>query len=675
MNNLPFDIYVEIFNYFSTKELLNYRLLSKKFKKIIEQSLKFRPIRCTNKVEDLSMFQYVEKIDLQMCRLITDNMLKDLKNVTCINLYGCSGITDVGLKYLKNIKEINLTGCHKITNNGLKKLRDVKFIDISYCHKITGEGLVHFNKYPTVVIDDCRGICKKSIKVLSDIGAVRIISDYNHSFLKPHLRQPTILKVVDTYNNNFLSEDKNEISIQCKEGSIKYVSREASKTINKIRCQLFDNIYNLDKSKRDTIFMRNYESLLPNPKFLSYNDAIGRLYRNDQVKKLIENLKIHQLDILIGGSMGLSCVYADANFIPNDLDLYIKNINKQKMLLIEKIFYETFLIHTMVVIRNAITMTWYIQLIDEFILTVQLNLFDINSWSEVLVTYHSDLTCIGYEVLSGKFIYLKNRWENILTSKHHYFSNILNMDFSDNIINACVKYRKRGFNCVPLMVENPKDDLTSSNLTLSNRYSRTDSYQFMHTNSDVIQNLMHQYYDMTFGSMSGPPINIFGRTPKNCLANILCEKYVNTANIAFGSSVNYLFRNYEKSPDIIFLSVYKILLKQKQYKKIHNSQILHAKTFLNMPKNLKMKNGRYCDDHSKADDHNLPLRAQGDDIDDEYYTVGVKCPKCSEIISLKSYLNYTMGPKHYKKYCCDDLLESSQLDNFNYQWYPQLFIV
>jgi hypothetical protein len=652
MNNLPFDIYVEIFNYFSTKELLNYRLLSKKFKEIIERSLKFRPIRCTNKVENLSMFQYVEKIDLQMCRLITDNMLKDLKNVTCINLYGCSEITDTVLKYLKNIKEINLAGCHKITDNGLKKLKNVKFIDISYCHKITSEGLVHFNKYPTVVIDDCRGICKKSIKVLSDIGAVRIISNNDHPFFKSHYKQPTIqdveTKPVIYHDFDFLSEDENDsTSVRSdsddeNEMTTKYVTKEKANEINKIRCELFDKIYNLEKSKRDEIFMQNYESLLPNPKFLSYDDAIGRLYRNDQVKKLIENLKIHQLDILIGGSMGLSCVYADANFIPNDLDLYVKNINKQKMLLIEKIFYETFLIHTMVVIRNAITMTWYIQLQGESILTVQLNLFDINSWSEVLVTYHSDLTCIGYEVLSGKFIYLKNRWENILTSKHHYFSNVLNMDFSDSNYKACEKYQKRGFNCVPIMVQNSGDDLT-------NQYTRT--------NSDVIRNLMHRHYDMIFGSISGSSISTSGRTPKNCLANILCEKYFNSANIAFASSVNYLFHSYEKSPDIIFLSVYKILLKQEQYKKIHDSQILDAKTFLNMPRNFKMKNGKYCD------------------ALEEYYTVGVKCPKCSEIISLKLYLNYAMEPKHYEGYCCEHLLESSRLYKFNYQWYPQMFIV
>jgi hypothetical protein len=41
-----------------------------------------------------------------------------------------------------------------------------------------------------------------------------------------------------------------------------------------------------------------------------------------------------------------------------------------------------------------------------------------------------------------------------------------------------------------------------------------------------------------------------------------------------------------------------------------------------------MKNGKYCD------------------ALEEYYTVGVKFPKCSEIISLKLYLNYAMEPKH-----------------------------
>ena len=62
----------------------------------------------------------------------------------------------------------------------------------------------------------------------------------------------------------------------------------------------------------------------------------------DAPRKFVDVLKSLQLDILIGGSMGLSCVYKNANFIPNDLDIYVKNIDKNKIGLIENAINKTF---------------------------------------------------------------------------------------------------------------------------------------------------------------------------------------------------------------------------------------------------------------------------------------------------------------------------------------------
>jgi hypothetical protein len=82
-----------------------------------------------------------------------------------------------------------------------------------------------------------------------------------------------------------------------------------------------------------------------------------------------------------------------------------------------------------------------------------------------------------------------------------------------------------------------------------------------------------------------------------------------------------------------------------------------------MPKNLKMNGGKYCDSY------------------DEYYTVGIKCPICSKIISLKLYLSYCKEPKNshndfdHWNHRCKHLSKSMNHLCFDYEWYPQLFVI
>lgn len=74
----------------------------------------------------------------------------------------------------------------------------------------------------------------------------------------------------------------------------------------------------------------------------------------------------------------------------------------------------------------------------------------LNSWSDIFVSCHSDLVCVGYDVLRDEFLYLNGRWENILNDTPgytHFFTNILSCDSKKTLKLAVKKYRKRGFNC------------------------------------------------------------------------------------------------------------------------------------------------------------------------------------------------------------------------------------
>lgn len=627
MNNVPLEIINEIFTYLDVNELMKYRLVSQNSKLMIELLFKLRPMKCNSKVEKLVIFQYVRYIDLQMCRQITDHELKYLKNAECVNLCGCLKITDRGLRYLKNVKEINLAGCYKITDEGLRYLKNIRFIDISYCHNITGSGMARFNKCPTVVMNDCSGIDQSNINILAEFGMINIVSNNDHTFLRSYSKQVTVYPVTNKKDN-----DDDEVYVP-----IKYATPEIIKKINLERGQLYNAIYCIDEQNRDKIFMQDYCALLPNANLLNYDEALGRMRRNEQILPFIENLRIYGMDVLIGGSFGLSCVYKNTDFIPNDFDMYIKEIDKEKLLLFEDIIYKSFLVNKIVVIRSAITMTWYVQLMDDTIITIQVNILYIRAWSEIFVTYHTDLTCIGYEIMSKKFIYLRGRWENILVKKNHYFTNILNLDCYGSICNACDKYRSRGFNCI---------------IAKKQPHFMDDHKQ------EFIKGLMIKYYGIITGSTSGVLRSVSDRTPKNCLPNILYEKYYDTNNLAYASSVDYLFDYRENVPDIRFLSVYKVDLSHND--DMNDIELSNARFYFKMPSTICNSFGKFCNYFR------------------ERYTVGVRCPLCSNTISLKSYLDWSdhQNSRYYHK--CNDLCKHFHASRdpwgFDYKWYPEIII-
>lgn len=297
------------------------------------------------------------------------------------------------------------------------------------------------------------------------------------------------------------------------------------KKINQERLILFKNIYNTKIEERDNSYLKDFQTLLPNELLFSYEDAIKN---STIIKSFIDELQNENIDAFVGGSFGLWCTYKKTNnFEPNDIDLYIKNINKNNLITIEKIIKKLFKENTFIVIRSPITMTWHIQLPNK-IFTIQIMIMKIFAWSEILITYHSDITCIGFETLTNKFLFLKGRWENVLLDKVHYFSNVLNLDSGYGLIKASIKYKNRNFKCDVINVMNFEDGEFIKN----NYGMQIFNAKQINTNNPKKENVS--------------------------ISSLLFNKYKYIENINYAKSVNYLFLNNEFIPPILYLSVFYI---------------------------------------------------------------------------------------------------------------------
>jgi hypothetical protein len=209
------------------------------------------------------------------------------------------------------------------------------------------------------------------------------------------------------------------------------------------------NCYNLFENSHE--FMRSFEG---SKKILFYG-----LY----TEKLCQQIKDKNLECLIAGSSGLACLYSKCNFVPNDIDIYVKNINKEKVValdnIIRNIIGDKYII---LLVRNQITLTWLVfNEIDKnsngaqvVRCKIQLNLLNIESWSELFSTYHSNIICCGYDILDDSFVCLNDRWKKLFTNDVHYFTNILNVDNASTLDHAIKKYTNRGFECDSIHVIN-----------------------------------------------------------------------------------------------------------------------------------------------------------------------------------------------------------------------------
>ena len=258
-------------------------------------------------------------------------------------------------------------------------------------------------------------------------------------------------------------------------------------------------LYNsVNESNNKDSFLEDVATLLPNPKLNASYIAKGKMLSDKYLKKCCEYLISKNVDSMVGGSGPLSVVHKAAKFKPADLDLYVKNIDVNKIKIIDDMVHSVFQEYGVIIIRNIITVTWIIYDKSNFTLIyqVQVNLLKMSSWSEFLVTCHSDIVTVIYDILSEKFLFMKGRFDKMLKQNKHYFSNILNCDTETSLTNAVNKYKERNFDSIKLYV--PDIETSESKLNISetdgnSRHRHRYSPSAIHYDKDLISQLKEKY--------------------------------------------------------------------------------------------------------------------------------------------------------------------------------------
>jgi hypothetical protein len=203
--------------------------------------------------------------------------------------------------------------------------------------------------------------------------------------------------------------------------------------------------------------------------FNNEQNAKLRLFNFTCYDKVIHGFKKmlleHNFDILIGGSSLLSAVMIEPNkqFKPNDMDIYIKNITNEKIITVDEHIHKIFNPDdgfNIYIVRRSITMTWWVFKNDVFCIEIQLNLYGINSWSEVFALYHADMVCIGYDIKYDDIITYESRWLTFAESYSHnsliFMTDEYGLRNKKHISNIVSKYASRNFNIVG--ISNSVDD-------------------------------------------------------------------------------------------------------------------------------------------------------------------------------------------------------------------------
>jgi hypothetical protein len=549
MQYLPAEILSYLFD--NNYHILKSRLISKDINKlIIKGVVPLLSLKTTTKIQNFQLkpLKNIKYINLEQCKLISNKGLKYLQNAQIINLRGVHKITDKGLIYLKSITKINLTGCLNITNDYIKYLPNLDYINITFSNINYNNNFTTINNINEIIYDE---ILKNNYYIADD--------------------KPIPYKSNSHFNNKInLNEEPdinaNLITTNFLNNKIIFKDSQFNSIIN-YRIKLFNKIYSGKN------YIRDYKDICNNPIFLPENKAKERLFKNKYTKNFCQNIKDFKLDSLIGGSTGLSCVYKQANFKPNDIDLYIKNITTKKILLVEDAIYKTFDILNLIVVRCSITVTFHIQTLDKNIFLIQINLFNIRNWNELFIGYHTDLTCIGYEILNDKFVYMNKRFSNILTNKVHYFCNILNFDKGSSLWLAAGKYIKRGFNCEIIEIGTK--------------------------NINIVELLINKLYKVQCYISSEPNDT---RIVKTYLPHIIASKYKNKGILsAISSSAYHLFDKYEISVPIYYLSIL-MVYNDKENDLILKKDIKLVREFLSRPEIITNK---YLDNYKKGKINNF----------------------------------------------------------------------
>lgn len=345
---------------------------------------------------------------------------------------------------------------------------------------------------------------------------------------------------------------------------------------------------NVQAEKNRDVFLKSINTITNN-KLRNNHMAQKELFKNKKIKALCNEFGFDDLDILIGGSTAMAAVYKYANFIPNDLDLYMLHVSYDKIIKLEQAIKTVYSDCKIIVIRSIITLTWIIYKGNTKMNQIQLNILKLHSWADIFVTCHSDITCMGYDVLNQCFVFLKGRWDNIVKNKVHYFCNVLSCDTAKSLNRAIEKYNERGFKCDIIYVDN-----------------RTHGINFGISNHTKIH-VSDEDEELPLSKKIEDYV-----TPNEIIKHLL-EKYKGIENIFYSISAKFVFPD-KNTP--LCINMWKFSKDEK------------FNDFIATPSNIKLK----CKNESNCNCDNIcPIELT-------HHNLFVKNRYCQHSVSLRSYI-------------------------------------
>lgn len=136
------DICEEITTYLDQYDIFNLVIASPPiFQEFVEH---VKEVNFCHKIladQDLSLFSYIKKLNLNFNKKITDNSVSLLTNIENLELVENNLITDNSLHVLTNITKLNLCNNRGITDNSLSILTNIKKLDLCNNEIITNNSL------------------------------------------------------------------------------------------------------------------------------------------------------------------------------------------------------------------------------------------------------------------------------------------------------------------------------------------------------------------------------------------------------------------------------------------------------------------------------------------------------------------------------------------------------
>lgn len=145
---------------------------------------------------------------------------------------------------------------------------------------------------------------------------------------------------------------------------------------------------------------------------LSKDKSLEKLRsHNFMLCALIDECNKSNLDVYIGGSMGIWSILAETNFIPDDIDLYIMDVTIDKLYAIESIIRS--LCHNEAWLSISykplhINFNYYGENIAS--IKIQVSLVRYANIAQVMASYHLGIVCVAYSARHNEFVNMKGRF-------------------------------------------------------------------------------------------------------------------------------------------------------------------------------------------------------------------------------------------------------------------------